>query len=77
MSRYDMSDFEWSVIQRILPQKSRGVPRVDGVVLLAGRNREADRQAAFVGYSMDFRSKTAPASSETTIRVAFFKVAAE
>jgi len=48
-----------------------------GVVLLAGGDRQTHGQAVFVGYSMDFRSKTAPASSETTIRVAFFKVAAE
>ena len=27
--RYDRSDFEWSVIQPLLPNKPRGVPRVD------------------------------------------------
>jgi transposase len=36
MSRYDMSDFEWSAIQPILPQKSRGVPRVDDRRVLNG-----------------------------------------
>lgn len=36
MSRYDLSDFEWSVIQPILPQKSRGVPRVDDRRVLNG-----------------------------------------
>ena len=29
MSRFDMSDFEWSVIQPLLPTKVRGVARVD------------------------------------------------
>jgi transposase len=29
MARFDLTDFEWSVIQRLLPRKSRGVPRVD------------------------------------------------
>ncbi len=29
MARFDLTDCEWSVIQPLLPQKSRGVPRVD------------------------------------------------
>lgn len=29
MSRSDMSDFEWEFIKCVLPNKSRGVPRVD------------------------------------------------
>jgi hypothetical protein len=47
------------------------------VVVLAGRDGDLDRQPKAIGQSMDFRSKTAPASSHTSIRVAFFKVAAE
>lgn len=27
--RYDLTDFEWSVIQPLLPKKPRGTPRVD------------------------------------------------
>ncbi len=27
--RFDLTDFEWTVIQPLLPNKSRGVPRVD------------------------------------------------
>lgn len=27
--RYDLTDFEWTIIDRELPRKSRGVPRVD------------------------------------------------
>jgi transposase len=29
MARFDLSDFEWGVIQPLLPHKSRGVKRVD------------------------------------------------
>ena len=29
MSRYDLTDFEWRVIEPLLPSKPRGVPRVD------------------------------------------------
>ena len=29
MARFDLTDFEWSVIQPLLPNKSRGVARVD------------------------------------------------
>jgi hypothetical protein len=44
---------------------------------LAWCDGELHRQAVAVGQSMDFRSKTTPASSKPSIRVAFFKVAAE
>ncbi|WP_233741881.1 transposase, partial [Agrobacterium vitis] len=27
--RFDLTDFEWTVIQPLLPNKPRGVPRVD------------------------------------------------
>jgi hypothetical protein len=43
------------------------------VVGLARRNGDLHRQTALVGQSMGFRSKTAPASSKTSIRVAFLK----
>ena len=29
MRRHELSDREWAIIQPLLPQKSRGVPRVD------------------------------------------------
>lgn len=29
MARYELSDFEWSVILPLLPNKTRGKPRVD------------------------------------------------
>ena len=36
MARYDLTDFEWSVIDPLLPRKSRGVPRVDDRRVLNG-----------------------------------------
>ena len=36
MSRHDLTDFEWSVIEPLLPNKSRGVPRVDDRRVLNG-----------------------------------------
>lgn len=34
--RYELTDFEWSVIAPLLPNKSRGVPRVDDRRILNG-----------------------------------------
>ena len=36
MARYELSDFEWNVIEPILPNKPRGVPRVDDRRVLNG-----------------------------------------
>ena len=36
MARFDLTDFEWSVIQPLLPQKSCGVKRVDDLRVLNG-----------------------------------------
>lgn len=36
MSRFDMSDLEWRFIQCVLPQKSRGVKRVDDRRIISG-----------------------------------------
>ena len=36
MNRHDLTDFEWSVIEPLLPQKSRGVPRVGDRRVLNG-----------------------------------------
>lgn len=44
---------------------------------LARRDREVYRQATLIGYGMDLRGQTAPASPKTAIGVTFFKVAAE
>ena len=34
--RYELSDFEWSIIQPLLPNKPRGVPRADDREVLNG-----------------------------------------
>ena len=36
MARFDLTDFEWSVIPPLLPNKPRGVPRVDDRRVLNG-----------------------------------------
>jgi len=36
MARFDLSDFEWSVIQPLLSNKPRGVPRVNDRRVLNG-----------------------------------------
>src|ERR1700754_3948887 len=36
MARFDLTDFEWSLIQPLLPNKPRGVPRVDDRRVLNG-----------------------------------------
>ncbi len=36
MSRYDLTEFEWRVIEPLLPDKPRGVPRVDDRRVLNG-----------------------------------------
>jgi transposase len=34
--RYELSDFEWSIIEPLLPNKPRGVPRSDDRKVLNG-----------------------------------------
>ena len=36
MARFDLTDFEWGVIEPLLPNKPRGVPRVDDRRVLNG-----------------------------------------
>lgn len=36
MSRYDVTEFEWRVIEPLLPNKPRGVPRVEDRRVLNG-----------------------------------------
>jgi transposase len=46
MSRYDLTDSEWRVIEPLLPNKLRGVPRVDDRRVLNGilKNADAERR---------------------------------
>ena len=51
MGRYDLTDFEWRVIEPLLPNKPRGVPRVDDRRVLNGilwvlRTGAPDREPA-------------------------------
>ena len=34
--RYELNDYEWCVVKPMLPNKPRGVPRVDGRRVLNG-----------------------------------------
>jgi hypothetical protein len=34
--RYELTDFEWAAIRSFLPNKPRGIPRVDGRRVLNG-----------------------------------------
>jgi transposase len=36
MARYELTDFEWQIIQPLLPNKPRGVARVDDRRVLNG-----------------------------------------
>jgi transposase len=54
MARIDLTDFKWSVTQPLLPQKSRGVPRVDDRRVLKGifwlkPGRERGSPSRYVG----------------------------
>ena len=50
MNRYDLTDFEWSVIEPLLPNKPRGVPRVDDRRVLRHRPLQPIcRAARYVG----------------------------
>jgi transposase len=42
VARFDLTDFEWSVIQPLLPNKPRGVSRVDDRRVLNGIARTAN-----------------------------------
>mgnify|MGYP000996771987 CR=1 FL=1 len=48
MSQYDLTDFEWRVIAPLLPNKPRGVPRVDGRRVTARYDKLAENFLAMV-----------------------------
>ena len=45
MARYDLTDFEWRVIKPLLPNKPRGVPRVEDRRVPVGDDWRADPTA--------------------------------
>jgi transposase len=47
MSRYDLTDFEWRVIEPLLSNKSRGVPLVDDPACAS--NRVGARHGEWMG----------------------------
>jgi len=56
MARFGLTDFEWSVIQPLLPQKSRGVKRVDDRRVLNGIFWRFRTWRALGGYSGALRA---------------------
>jgi transposase len=43
MGRYELTEFEWNTIQPLLPDKPRGVPRVDDRKVLNGSSSSCAR----------------------------------
>ena len=66
MARFDLTDFEWSVMQPLLPNKPRGVPMplqhfgVDVCPYVHKVNRYDHRKAVYKDY-MGIRKKSANA----------------
>ncbi len=69
MARFDLTDFEWSVIQPLLPNKPRGVPGVDDRRVLNGIFRRlrtgapSRRSLASQGRADIFRNRSGRAQS--------------
>lgn len=59
MARFDLSDFEWALVQPLLPNKPRGVARVDDQQAYPGRRVTSTRSWAGTTSS---RSETSSSS---------------
>ncbi len=46
MSRYELTEFEWRVIEPLLPNKPRGMPRVNDRRVLSGISVRVHHSAA-------------------------------
>ena len=70
MARYDLSDAEWGIIEPLLPNKSRGVPRVDDRRILNGISWGLSIRCALAGFAEHLRSSLYPRlrSSEPELR---------
>jgi transposase len=66
MARFDLADFEWSVIQPLLPTKSRDVARVDerqvlnGILLAAAHRRAMGGHSSALRPAYDLRDSLQP-----------------
>ena len=60
MARFDLTDFEWLVIQPLLPTKVRGVKRVDDRRVLNGIFRRLRTGASWADIPSRYR-RTRPA----------------
>src|SRR5258706_7159586 len=58
MARFDLTDFEWSVIGPLLPNKPRGVARVDDRRVLNGRFWGRRTGASRAGIPQRYRPHT-------------------
>lgn len=65
--RYEITDFEWSAIQPLLPNKPRGVPRADNPLMQScSRRRPTTRRAVGAGKA---RATTASRQGEDDVVV--------
>lgn len=58
MKQYDLTDFEWLTIEPLLPNKPRGVPRVDDRRVLNGIFWVLHSGAPWRDLSQDYRPRT-------------------
>ena len=80
MARFDLTDFEWSVIQPLLPNKSRGVPRVDDRRVLerdflaAADRRALGRHSGALRPAHDLREPLQPVAQGGRLGSSFSKL---
>src|SRR3546814_2520602 len=78
MARFDLSDFEWSVIEPLLPTKVRGVARVDDRRVLNGifwRLRTgapwADIPSRYGPCTTEYRSEEHTSELQSLMRISY------
>ena len=79
MARFDLTDFEWSVIQPLLPNKPRGVPRVDDRRVLNGifwrlrTGRAVGRHSGALRALHDLREPLQPLAAGRAFGIGFWR----